>query len=144
MASMSSLVAWWHMSARAALPVLLLALFALPVHADLALPPDPCERMEVGATCGKGATCRLLKCAKDNDDDGFNELEWDCRLCQTQEQFETFERYRLAGEEYRARAIQGRLLEGLWALGAVCLVTFVWYQIRRKHFGSEPPSPPTA
>jgi hypothetical protein len=89
--------------------------------------------MEVGAVCGKGATCRLLKCGKDNDDDGFDEREWDCRLCMTQEQFETFERFRLAGEEYRSQVIRGRLLQwGSLALGAVCLATFVWYDLRRR------------
>jgi hypothetical protein len=133
------------MSARASLPILLLSLVALQAHADIAVPPDRCERMEEGATCGEGATCRLLNCMKDNDDDGNPEYEWDCRMCMTQEQFETFMRYEQAYAENTGRTLKGRLLRfGPWALGAVCLVTFVWYQSRREHSGSEPPSPPAA
>ncbi|WP_375769111.1 hypothetical protein NR798_46830 [Archangium gephyra] len=133
------------MSARAALPVLLLSLLALPAHADIAYPPDPCERMEEGAVCGQDATCRHLTCGKDNDDDGILEYEWDCRLCMTQQQFETFKRYEQVYAENASRTLEGRLLHwGPWALGASCLITLVWYQLRRRPSGSEPPSPPTA
>jgi len=135
------------MPTRAALPVLLVALFALPVHADLVM-PNRCNGHEEGTPCGEGATCRLVKCWRESHDDEDPSIgrPWDCLQCMTPEQAEHRQRALQTAREYEAQALRRNRLLGLapWALGAVCLFTLVWYQIRREHFDSEPPSPPSA
>jgi hypothetical protein len=125
------------MSVRAALPVLLLSLLALPASADLAM-PNRCASSKEGDPCGEGRTCRLVKCWKDNDEDGIIGREWDCLQCMSQEQFAKRQDDFQSAKEYEAQVMRQNQWLGLapWALGAACLATFVGYQLRREHSDS--------
>ena len=131
------------MPARAALPVLLLALFALPAHADY-IPRGSdlyyCLKKEEGDPCGKtgSGTCREATCVNGGGDER-PVLEYDCLKCMSQ-------------ETYQEHQVQTLLHRAPWALAVSCLITLTWYQMRRKPMpssgqsgpsGSEPPSPPT-
>jgi hypothetical protein len=118
---------------RAALP-LLLALFALPAHADLATRMDMhCMRGGEGAPCGSGgARCTLVTCRKENHADEWGpDIEYDCYRC-------------LTLEEAASSKLVSSMPWALGLLGAGTLASFFWYQRRRAPKPGSEPQPPAA
>lgn len=141
------------MSARTALPLLILSLLTLPARADVAFPSD-CRKggSKAGDSCqdfysrNRPGQCRHMKCVRSNhDEEGADEDYWyDCFHCATPEQFAANQR----GEVMRAQraaqqaALAERIRWGLGALGAGCVVTAVWYDWRRRPKARAPAPPP--
>lgn len=126
------------MSARTALPVLLLALFlsllTLPARADIAF-PHPCDRRskkKEGDPCGNGSgTCRIIKCVygRYEGEENIEDFQYDCLRCMSPEAFADKQREAAA----RAQVLRARKFRwGVTVLGLGCVITFAWYDWRRR------------
>ncbi|WP_375769112.1 hypothetical protein NR798_46835 [Archangium gephyra] len=121
------------MSARAALPVLLLALLAFPARADLYFPVNACEEggKKEGDSCRDNMTsrqlgqCRTMQCTY-----WLGNIHYDCFRCATPAQFAVNQRDRALNAEQATRTRPLRW--GLGVLGAGCVLTAVWYKRRRS------------
>jgi len=127
------------MSARTALPVLLLTLFAPPARADVAFPSD-CDRKKEGDSCrddysrNKPGQCMHMKCvAGSYDGEGdVEDYQYDCFQCTANPQAVLSGREKAIRAQQAKEALSERIRWGLGALGAGCVVTAVWYDWRRR------------
>jgi len=127
------------MSARTALPVLLLSLLTLPARADVAFPSD-CERKKEGDSCrddytrNKPGQCMHMKCvAGSYDGEGdVEDYQYDCFRCTAHPQAVLSEREEAIRAKQAKEALSERIRWGLGALGAGCVVTAVWYDWRSR------------